>query len=198
MKPGRQDRIMHEIITDEANRIFKVDGVRYPSVTEILQYMGFIDTTWFTEQGAENGTRRHLVCEFDDKNDLDESTVDPLDMPYLLAWRQLKAEAGITIIETEKRHYNHIYGYCGKPDCTVLYQGHKEVWDRKATANKQKWHRLQGGGYIGLYDDVFYARCVYLQANGKFKLSESVYGRKDRDDFLTINRAYQLRKECMK
>lgn len=187
---------MPDIQTDEDNRLFTVDGIRYPSVSDILQDMGFINTTWYTEQGADNGTRRHKVCELDDLDDLIEESVDPDDLPYLEAWRQLKTETGITIIETEKRHFNTLYGYCGKPDCVALYKGHKEVWDRK-TGSKEKWHRLQMGGYINLYDDVFAARCVYLQANGKFKLSDP-YGRKDREDFLIINRTYQLRKECIK
>lgn len=189
---------MPKILSDENNRVFAVDGIVYPSVTDILDDMGFIDKTWFTEQGADNGTRRHRVCELDDLDDLDEASVDQADMPYLRAWQQLKAETKVIIIETERRHYHPLYGYCGKPDTVVLYNGHKEVWDRKNTPNRQKWHRLQGGGYIGLYADVFYARCVYLTANGRFKLSERVYGRQDREDFLTINRAYQIKKECTK
>jgi hypothetical protein len=167
-------------------------------VTGVLQAEGFIDTQWFTEEGADNGTRRHLMCYLDDIDDLDESSIDPIDIPYLEAWRQLKIDTGIEIIESEVRRYNHTYRYCGKPDTIVIFQEKKEVWDRKASTAKQSWHRFQGGGYTGLYEDVFFARCVYLMPNGKFKLSKDTFGRKDRIDFLTILRTHQLREEMKK
>jgi len=184
---------MPEILLNETERIFTVEGVRYPTVSDILQKEEFIDNHFFTEQGAENGTRRHLACYLDDMNDLDEDSVDEDDLPYLEAWRQLKKDTGIVIVQGEKRDFNHIYKYCGKPDTIVMFDGHKEVWDRK-TGKREPWHRFQIGGYIGLYDDVFYGRCVYLQDNGLFKLGER-YGRKDREDFLTILKTYYLREE---
>lgn len=183
-----------EIVSDEDKRIFQVDGVHYASVTEILKELGFLGNPFYTQQGAENGSRRHLVCELDDKDDLDESSVDPEDIPYLEAWRELKRVSGITVVESEVRRYNHVHKYCGKPDALVFFQGRNEVWDRK-TGKQEKWHRWQLGGYIGLYDDVFCGRCVYLQANGKFKLGDA-YGRKEREEFLCIAKVYHMRRGC--
>jgi hypothetical protein len=184
---------MPDIFVDEVNRIFTVEDVRYPTVSDILQGEGFGINPFFTEQGADNGTRRHLACYLDDIDDLIEGSIDEDDLPYLEAWRQLKKDTGLVIIESEKRKFNLTYKYCGKPDTIVMFDGHKEIWDRK-TGKKELWHRFQIGGYIGLYDDVFYGRCVYLQDNGLFKLGEK-YGRKDREDFLTILKTYYLREE---
>jgi hypothetical protein len=94
----------------------------------------------------------------------------------------------------EKRRFNLTWRYCGRPDLPVILNGRKEIIDLKMSPNELPWHRLQGGGYIGLFDDVFHARCAYLQSNGKFKLSKTTYGRKDREDFLSILRTYQIRR----
>ena len=187
---------MPEIITDEVNRVFKVDGIIYPSATEILQEMGFIDTTWFTEQGADNGTRRHKVLQLAALDDLIESSVDIEDMPFLLAFQNLmETTKAVPIKECiEERRFNSIYGYCGKPDLPVIYNGRNEIWDFK-TGIKQGWHGLQIGGYLGLFDDIFYGRCIYLQPNGKFKLSTNIYGRAERTDFLTILSAHYLKEK---
>jgi hypothetical protein len=181
---------------DYENRIFTVDGVRYPSVSDVLQSMGFIDTTWLSESGRDNGTRRHRVMELDNLDDLIEESVDLADMPFLNASRQGKSDTGIKILEVEQRHYNHVYKFCGKPDILVMFRGHKEIWDFK-TGSKMPHYKYQIGGYLSLYDECFYGRCVYLQANGKYKLGER-YGSKERREFLQINAVYQLRKECVK
>jgi len=184
---------MPEIISDESQRIFTVDSVPYPSSTEVLKEMGFIDTTFLTDEGADNGARRHEMIYLDIIDDL--LSCDPIDQPYLDAWHDLLATTGATPIPelAEIRRYNHTYKYCGRPDAPVVYQGRREVWDIK-TGKAEVWHRLQGGSYIGLFDDIFHGRCVYLQDNGKFKLSKEVYGRKDREDFLCILRTYHIRR----
>lgn len=187
---------MPEIQTDENNRLFAVDGIRYPSVSDVLQNMGFIDTTWLSEQGRDNGSRRHKVCELDNLDDLIEESVDPADKPFLSASRQNKADTGIQIHEVEQRRYNHVYRFCGKPDMLVMFRGHQEIWDIK-TGNKMPHYKYQIGGYLSLYDDCFYGRCVYLKPNGRYKLGER-YGSKERREFLQINAVYQMRKECIK
>lgn len=190
---------MPDIFVDEVNRIFKVDDIRYSSITEVLQEEGFVDATWYTEDGAEDGKRRHIIFQLDDLDDLVEDSVDEDDLPYLMAWRKCKAENNIKIIEIEQRsfyekhQFNHTYRVCGKPDTKLLYNGTPEVWDKK-TGGKAPWHRFQIGGQLCLHDDVFHGRCVYLKPNGMYEIGPR-YGRKEREDFLTILRTNQLRKE---
>lgn len=189
---------MPDFLADEVSRTFTLDGIPIPSVTEILQQEGFVDTTWFTEEGADNGERRHYMAYLEAKDDLDEDSIDDDDRPYLYAFRDLLTLTGAQPIPDlmEKRRVNLIYRYCGRPDLPVIYNGRKEVWDLKMSPSEQKWHRLQIGGYVGLFDDIFFGRCAYIQANGKFKLSKEVYGRKDREDFLCILRTNQIRRMC--
>lgn len=187
---------MPDFIADEEKRIFTLDGVPIPSVTDILDEERFVETKWFTEEGADNGERRHLMAYYEAKNDLDKDSIDDDDRPYLYAFQDLLATTGAQPIPElmEKRRVNIVYRYCGRPDLPVIFNGRKEVWDLKMSPSVQGWHRLQIGGYIGLFDDIFFGRCAYIQANGKFKLSKEVYGRKDREDFLSILRTYQIRR----
>jgi hypothetical protein len=187
---------MPETFCNEEERIFTIDNSLIPSVTGVLAEEGFVDVQWFTQEGAENGTRRHTIAYLHAIDDLVEDSIDDTDKAYLDAFIDLLAVTGaIPIPELmEKRRFNLTYRYCGRPDLPVIYQGRKEIIDLKMTSNVQGWHRLQIGGYIGLYDDIFHGRCAYLQSNGKFKLSKDVYGRKDREDFLCILRTNQLRR----
>jgi len=187
---------VNNTFSDEEARIFTLDGNPVPSVTGVLKAEGFIDDTWFTEQGADNGTRRHLVTYLYAIDDLVEDSIDESDRPYLNAFIDLLNVTGAKPIPElmEKRRFNLTWRYCGRPDLPVIFQGRKEIWDLKMSPNELSWHKFQGGGYIGLFDDIFHARCAYLQANGKFKLSKTVYGRKDREDFLSILRTYQIRR----
>lgn len=187
---------MAEIVSDETNRTFKVNGISYASVTEILDEMGFVNKEWLTTNGAINGSRRHLIFSLDNLDDLVENSVDPADKPFLDASRQGKSDTGIKILDVEQRRYNHVYRFCGKPDMIVMFREHLEVWDFK-TGQKMPHYKYQIGGYLSLYDDCFYGRCVYLQANGRYKLGER-YGSKERREFLTINATYQMKKECVK
>ena len=172
-----------------------MDNVVYPSVTEILQKENFIDTNWFTPEGAENGERRHRVAYLYAIDDLVEDSIDDSDRPYLNAFVDLLNVTGAKPIPElmEKRRFNLTWRYCGRPDLPVIFQGRKEIWDLKMSPNELAWHAAQIGGYLGLFDDIHHGRCAYLMKNGKFKLSNKVYGRKEREDFLTILRAHQLR-----
>ena len=177
------------IIEDEVRRIFTVDGVKYSSVTEVLEAEGFIDTSYFTDRAADDGTRRHTITQLDDVDDL--ASCDITDMPYLEAWRRCKLENVIRIVEIEVRRYNHLYQYCGKPDRLAWFQEKLTILDIK-TGAKMPWHMLQLAGYMGLYDNVFQGIDIYLRDNGTYVLGKKA-GRKDRDDFLTIMRTHNLR-----
>ena len=47
------------LLFDPEKHEYRVNSVLYPSVTEILSEMGFIDRTWFTEDGRLRGKLTH-------------------------------------------------------------------------------------------------------------------------------------------
>ena len=54
---------------------YHVNGVRLPSVTEILKDVGLIDTTFFAPEHAERGTRVHEATVFWDETGMDDDTL---------------------------------------------------------------------------------------------------------------------------
>lgn len=183
--------MLPEIVTNEAERIFQVDGVRYASVTQILKEMGFLSNPFYTEQGAENGTRRHKVIELFDNDNL--AGCDEDDLVYLQGWKKFREDKNVTIISIENRLYNTTYRYTGKPDRVIGINGKLSVLDIK-TGSPAPHEKYQIGGYLGLFGNIFAGCCVYLQDNGNYRLSE-VWGRKEREAFFNIVTTYHLREE---
>ncbi len=81
-----------ELQFDPVEHRYMRNGVIVPGVTEILQSVGIIDTTWFTEESAWRGSVIHKCCELDDLGDLDEASVVEEAKGYLEAWRLFKRE----------------------------------------------------------------------------------------------------------
>ena len=81
---------------DPATHTYKTDDVVRPGVTTILKKARLIDTDapWFDEYSRDRGTAVHLACELWDLGTLDESTLDPVLVPYLDGWRLFMAETG--------------------------------------------------------------------------------------------------------
>ena len=147
---------------------YRRGGVVLTSTTTLLKEAGIIDTRFYTESGAENGKRRHLLTEYFDKGILDWSSVIEEDLPYLEAWIQFKIDKKITISHIEQQMYHELLGYSGTIDRLVLIDGEPYVLDIK-TGQPAKWHQLQ----LTLYGMMVTERpkliAVYLQKNNKYK-----------------------------
>jgi len=81
---------------DAATHAYTLDGVRIPSVTQLLEAAGLVELFGDAEQLAyarDRGTAVHVATELDDLGTLDESTVADEVWPYLRAWRKFRAEA---------------------------------------------------------------------------------------------------------
>lgn len=143
----------------------------YVRVTGVLAAMGFVDTRWFTELGRDRGSAVHAACEYDDAGDLDETTVDPMVLPYLEGWRKFRKHAQPRWTAIEKRVSNETWRYTGTPDRVGTIGGKHVVVDIKSGA-KDSWHRLQLAAYQGCMEDPFrFERWVVrLTGAGKFSL----------------------------
>ncbi len=99
---------------DAASHTYTKDGRVLPSVTQILQGAGIVDTTWFTEQAAWRGSVVHRCCQLDDQGDLDEGSVPNAAKGYLDAWRLFKAQVPMNFISIEQPLCSGLYA--GTPD----------------------------------------------------------------------------------
>jgi len=90
-------------------------AVRLLSVTEILRRAGLVDTTGFTDEVRERGTRVHQAIAFDHTGLLDEETAADV-MPWVLTWRRFVAESRFVPASWEQTVADPIRGYAGTYD----------------------------------------------------------------------------------
>ena len=156
---------------------YSLDGVILPSVTTLIKDCGIINTTFFTGQGADNGTRRHLLTELYDKDTLNWETIVDEDLPYLEAWIKAKEELGIDVQAIEQKMYHPVLYFAGCVDRLALVKGVPTVIDLK-TGAKAKWHELQLilYGLMCIHDDVKpNLMTIYLKKTGKYSMESYDY-----------------------
>jgi hypothetical protein len=122
----------------DENHKYSVDGKPYPGVTEILGGCGIIDDTWYTEQSAIRGTHIHKACQYIDEGCLDRDTVDPLYLPYLMAYEKFLDECRPSWDLVEFKVFHKELGYCGTLDRWGSMFGFDVLIDLKS-GTPQKW-----------------------------------------------------------
>jgi hypothetical protein len=164
------------ITFDPANHEYRIDGIRVPSVTQCLKACGFID-----ERGDEYAMKRgeyvHEATALDDNGRLDESSLDPVILPYVQAWRRFRKDSGFKPIKIEWIVGHPVYRYAGKLDRVGDMHDFQWVLDMK-TGGEADWHPLQTalyavaseimGGKIG----ELKRGAVYLRDNGSYSFAE--------------------------
>lgn len=158
---------------DDKTHTYTVDGQVYPSVTQVLTEAGFIDPTWYTEEGAERGKNVALITELHDKNELADGRLEelyPQYVGYLVAWGKFCVERVEEILGIEERVCNTTWGYAGTLDRRVrLIGGTGQCIPDIKTGAKAYWHRYQTAAYMACdYDKVHTRMAVYLKPNGKY------------------------------
>lgn len=130
---------------------YRLDGVRLPSVTEILHVAGMLPDYSFVEEFySERGKAVHAAIALDLRGELDEGTVDEEVRPYLdrarkaLPLMDIHGVAGAEI-ETPR----HCSGVAGTPD---LRFPAKRIIDWKC-GEVEPGHVLQVAGYRWLCED---------------------------------------------
>jgi hypothetical protein len=69
-----------------------LDGVTVPSNTQLLKAEGLIDTTFYTPDGRDRGSRVHVGCWFADDGTLNWKTVREEEKGYIKAFLQFKKD----------------------------------------------------------------------------------------------------------
>ena len=189
---------MQKLIFDEENHIYTLDGVRVPSVTQILQGAGLVSFNAVNpdilERAQKFGSASHLACALDDKNQLDMKSLDPALLPYLENWRQFKKDFGITeFAEIEKQVFSKRYQYAGCLD---------RLWENtlieiKTSTSIPITTGLQLIGYQTAYREMTKIRikrrlCVQL-LEGTYKLQE-YKDKTDKTAFLSCVNLYHWKR----
>jgi hypothetical protein len=160
-----------DITFDPAIHAYSIDGIRVPSVTQCLKACGFIE-----ERGDEYAMKRgeyvHEATALDDMGRLDESTLDPVILPYVQAWRKFRKDSGFKPVKIEWIVGHPVYRYAGKLDREGEMQNDNWILDIK-TGGEADWHPLQTALYAVAAEymdgDVTIKRAaVYLRDNGSY------------------------------
>lgn len=117
---------------DEATHTYALDGVRLPSVTQLLKGAGIgpdfsAVPPQLLEAARAFGVAVHSACELDDLGELDDDGTDARVMACVHAWRRFKAENDVEVLATEQRLYHPTLRYAGTLDGLVrmrAWRGH--------------------------------------------------------------------------
>lgn len=117
---------------------YRLDGAVVPSVTQLLErvYEGVYANipAAILERKSAIGTAVHLATELIDADDLDESSVDPVLVPYLDAYREFLAaeKPQWTMSETPLAH--PLWRYAGTLDRAGILRDEHSIIDIKTVA----------------------------------------------------------------
>ena len=103
------------VIFDKDDHAYYTEQGRLPSVTQILQGVGLIDTTWFTTEAMERGTLIHNITEQIDKGS-PETPIDICYQGYIDAYKKFKADTKLKFEHIEQELAHPLLNYAGTPD----------------------------------------------------------------------------------
>lgn len=140
------------LVFDPETHRYTFEGKPLPSVTRVLQVLERrFAPPQALEFAAQRGTAVHEACELDDRDDLDEGTVDPIIHPYLEGWRRFKEDVGFVPVEIELPVVNGRDGYAGTLDRVGLVNGKLAVLDIKSGAALP----LAAGPQLAAYQEAY-------------------------------------------
>jgi hypothetical protein len=169
-------------------------GERLPHITGMLERCGWIDSTWFTDEGSDRGTCVHELTKHYDLGALDAlSCVSPF-RAWLLAYIAARGVVGPTweAIEEARVHWGYRFG--GRPDRVGKAYGCRTIAEIKSGA-PQKSDAIQtalqailvAGSRGGLPAEHYERLAFYLRPTGRFKV-ERFHDRRDFDEARRIIR----------
>ncbi len=161
-----------EIVFKPEDHSYWIGERRLISVTQALSIL----RRWEAEPYyLERGRLVHLACEYYDRNELDESTVDPLIRPYLDGYMKFLTETDFLPVHIEKTLYHPQHFYAGRLDRIGNLNDNYVLLDLK-TGVKAKVDELQGAAYWELcrVNDIPIKKVfdLYLRDDGGYSLVE--------------------------
>lgn len=139
-----------ELMFDPGEHTYEADGVVYPSVTQILQGVGIIDTRWYKPGSAEKGAAKHKLFEQYLKKTLDWSTLTDEALALIEQYQNFLTNETAEILCIEKARYSKELGYAGTPDLVYRDKDGKVIVLDIKTGAPEKWHALQLAAYMEL------------------------------------------------
>jgi len=188
-----------EILFDEGEHKYTVAGVNRPSVTTILQDLGFIDFSFVPANILANATARgkaiHAAIHYLQEGNLDWSSIDPRIRPYIDAYELFSADMGWCAKLIEHRVFSEIFQYAGTLDGfgELSALGIPEALIDLKSGIKQRAAAYQTAGYCVALEKPYIPRfSVHLKATGRYQIiPHKNYD--DINDWKSIVRTFHLK-----
>lgn len=171
---------------DAETHRYTFEGKPYPSVTRVLKLLdlyGPIDPADLAFAAAR-GSAVHEATALDDRDDLDDDSLDPQIRPYIDAWRRFKAEANYSPWAIELPVVHGRFEYAGTLDRVASIQGKFAVLDIKSglipitagpqlAAYKEAYDWLVSAALVPRPPEMPKRRyVVQLRADGTYRLEQ--------------------------
>jgi hypothetical protein len=129
---------MEKIDFDEATHTYKINGIAYPSVTEIVRFCSIDEAKNADPYAAlaarERGTEVHAACEYYDYTGAVPEDLSEESAPYVAAYIQFLRDNDVKWKLIEHVLGNETLGYCGTLDRMGTINGVSCILDLKTSA----------------------------------------------------------------
>lgn len=188
----------HRFDADEHSYTALDTGEELPHVTGMLEYCGYTDSTFYTDDGRERGTAVHHLTANYDLGALDLTACVSRYRPYLLGHALAMSILKPELLAVEESLVHPVYRYGCRPDRVWRLAGVLAVCDEKS-GEPDKAHMIQTAlqaicvsvEHDNIPPHMIERYALYLSPKGKFKLEQH----KDRKDF---DRAQEVIRRCCK
>jgi len=180
-----------ELSVERDTSKYRIDGVRVPSVTEVLNIAGFVSfagvPTRVLEEAAERGKLGHAITAKIDQGDY-SGRIPPHVEPYVKAYLRFRSECDFEPELIEHSMVNQAHRFAGTLDRMGALNRHQCVLDLKCTPIQYAWIPMQLAGYEFALDRGPLKRfSLHLLPDGTYRLYEK-RDRRDKFDFLAAVR----------
>lgn len=155
-----------------------VTGEVYPSITQMLDRTGWIDSRWYTEASSERGTVVHDLTARHDLGVLDLDTVPDQYRGWVGAYANVVSILQPEWVKIEEPAVHPHYRFGGRIDRVMKLRGAYGVLEIKSGI-PQRSHPIQTALQaileahdLGLAPEAIQRFALYLKPTGRFSLEE--------------------------
>lgn len=125
-----------KIELDEEGHLYRLNGSRVPSVTQMIGALNLVETRWFTEDARRRGQHVHAAVHLWIQDDLKWESVWPPWAGHVRAAIKFLEDARVDpkTLQTEVRVGHEVLGYAGTADVFGVLFGDECVPDWKSGA----------------------------------------------------------------
>lgn len=144
---------MAELSFDPEEHKYFLDGKELISVTRVLALAGLTNLFNRDEAAALRGRYVHQACCLLDEDNLDFETLDPVLVPYIMAYQKFKDDYPHKVIEKELKVFSATYQFAGTLDRIIGIEDRLAILDIK-TGTPDLATALQIAGYQICWEEM--------------------------------------------